>query len=324
MATSTLDQRHGNKALACMDFMKPLGSPVHRARITPSPQQYEADHSIMKTLKILATPVLLAVIVSGLAPSSASAQEYKEVYNAAVEAAKAKDYQAALNEFTRAADLASEAGDTEVANRAADTAAKIQYNLGTRSIRQEEFQTALNHFNAGIALYPRYPKNYMGKALALKKLGQTEEAIQAYLELIQFGNDNNDTEAIRSGEKGIREHYIFLASSALSRRDQPSASDAREAIAHLEQLLELVESDADAYYYLSAANNALGNYDEAVSLADQALAIHRGSRTDAAKIHFLKGEALMYSGEITAAKEAFENAKFGNYKSLAEHYLETL
>ena len=278
----------------------------------------------MSTFKSFAVLALLFCLLTGIHVSPTQAQTYKEAFNAAIEAAKAQDYPTARDEFARASELARQENDVEVAERSASNAAKIDYNIGKGLIEQENFAGALERFNDGIELYPSYVKNYEGKALALKKLERVEEAIQAYQDLIAFGNEHNDTQALRKGEEGIRDHFNFLASSALGRRSEPSASDAREAIANLEELQKIVDADADTYFYLAVAHNALGNYDQAVSHADQALGLHRGSRTDAAKIHFTRGEALMYAGNITAAKESFENARFGNYKSPAEHYLETL
>ncbi len=278
----------------------------------------------MSAFKSFAVLALLFCLLTGIQASPVQAQAYKEAFNAAIEAAKAKDYPTARDEFARASELARQENDAEIAEKSASNAAKIDYNIGKGLVEQENFAGALERFNNGIELYPSYVKNYEGKALSLKKLERVEEAIQAYEDLIAFGKEHNDTQALRKGESGIRDHFNFLASSALGRRSEPSASDAREAIANLEELQKRVDADADTYFYLAVAHNALGNYDQAVSLTDQALGIHRGSRTDAAKIHFARGEALMYAGNITAAKESFENARYGNYKSPAEHYIETL
>ncbi|MEX1054949.1 MAG: tetratricopeptide repeat protein, partial [Rhodothermales bacterium] len=254
----------------------------------------------------------------------AFAQEYKEAYNSAIEAAKAKNYTQAYADFNKAAKLASAANDKEIANKAIRVAAQIDYLVGKQLVQGEKFDEALKRFEQGIKLLPSYANNYEGKALALKKLERGEEAIQAYQTLIEFGKKNSNTEAVKSGEQGIRDYYIYLASSALGRKAEPSANDAREALTHLEKLETIVALDADAYFYMAVAHNATGNYAQAVSSADKALELHKGSRTDAAKIYFIKGEALMYNGNTAGAKEAFQNATYGSYKSLAEHYLQTL
>ena len=279
---------------------------------------------IPKLLKPLSFAIVLAFLVSGFAASSAFAQDYKEAYNTAIEAAKAKDYQKAYTEFTKAAQLAEQADDKDIADRARKVAAQIDYNTGKQLVASEKFAEGLKRFEQGIKMYPSYSNNYVGKALALKKLERDEDALKAYEELIAYGEKNNDTEAVREGKQAIRDHYVFLASSALGSSAQPGASEARAALAHLEKVKEVVEPDADILYYEATARSILGEYSAAVQLADQALELHRGSKSDAAKIHFLKGEALMYDGNTEAAKEAFRNATFGSYKAPAEHYIETL
>ncbi|MEX0821555.1 MAG: hypothetical protein WD021_05375 [Rhodothermales bacterium] len=278
----------------------------------------------MKTVKAVSLLALLAVLIGGLSASPALAQEYKEAYNAAIEAAQGQDYATAHGEFARAAELAAQEGDSEIAQRAARNAAIIDYNLGKQLVENENYQEAVERFDSGIEIFPQYANNYLGKARALKGLDQPEDVIAAYQELITFGEENNNADALRQGQAGLRDYYVFLASSALGRRAEPAASDAREALEYLDELEQQLEPDADTYFYRAVAHNALGNYDEAIALTDQALEVHRGSRTDAAKIHFIRGEALMYSGETAAAKESFQNATYGNYKSLAEHYIETL
>ena len=120
-------------------------------------------------------------------------------------------------------------------------------------------------------------------------------------------------------------HYIFIASSAVSRNGaRVTAADGEEAMKYLQAMLKYVDADADVLYYTAVSQNAKGEYDNAIMSADQALEMHRGSKTDKAKIYFIKGESLLNSGDIAAAKEAFTNAAYGTYAASAKHYIETL
>lgn len=266
----------------------------------------------------------MAVLFAGITAAPASAQDYKEAYNSGLEAAKAKKYDDAYTHFVKAAQGAKAANDAEVQQRANKIMAQLDYNRGKKLSDAEKYDEALKHFEKGINHLPNFANNYLGKAVALKKLGRDEDAVQAYLDLVKVGEETNSSEAVRQGQNSIRDHFVFKASSALGRNTDPTRRDAEEALSHLEKLQEHVEADADTYFYMAAAHNALSNYDEAIALADKALELHRGSKSDKAKIFFVKGEALMYSGNVLAAKSAFQEATFGSYKSLAEHYLETL
>jgi tetratricopeptide (TPR) repeat protein len=118
---------------------------------------------------------------------------------------------------------------------------------------------------------------------------------------------------------------VYLASSLLSRNGgKPSSADADQALAHLARLAGLVEPDADVMYYTAEAFKAKGDFAQSVASAEQALELHRGSRTEKAKIYFVMGEALVGLGDTSGAKDAFQNAAVGSYRASAEHYLETL
>ncbi len=261
--------------------------------------------------------VLVALLCFAL---PAQSQEYKETYNTALEAANAKDYATARGHFAEAADGADAEGDAEIARRARYAAAQMDNRLGNAALRAEDAATALAHYQAGVAMFPSYIKNAYGHGLALKKLGRMEEALDIWQSIL---DNTQDRKTALAANEAIRDHFNYHAASALSKRN-PTASDGDRALAALEQSLKYVEADSEYYYFVAVAQFAKGNSGAAIAAADQSLALHRGSRTDAAKIHFIKGEAQVASGDRDGAKASFENALYGSYKSSAEHYLNTL
>lgn len=249
-----------------------------------------------------------------------TAQQYKENFNSAQEAAKNAAWSDARDLFMQSAAGADEVSDAEVAQRARYAAAQIDYKLGTEAYRAEDFESALQHYSNGESIYPAYIKNLYGKGLALKKLGRIDEAIDAWMAVSAAPGDRRTSLA---AEKAIRDHFISQASSALGKRNA-TRSDADVALAALASLSELMEADADVHYYTAQAHYIRGEYDAAISAAQEALEIHTGSRSDKAKIYYVLGEAYVRLNDITAAREAFQNAVYGAYKQSAEHYLETL
>jgi len=274
-------------------------------------------HRMLASLGVFTIALFLAV--------PAFSQEYKEAYNAALTAAKANNLTEALQKFTLAANGAKAAGDSDVERRSNKVIAQIEYKLGLNATKTEDYAAAMTHFETGIERYPSYSKNYLGRGLALKKLDRVDDAIAAFQQAIQAGTAESDHQTARAAESAIRDHFVFMASSLLSKNGgKPSPADADGALAYLARMAEIVEVDADALYYMAEAFKAKGNFAQAVSSADQALELHRGSRTDKAKIYFVKGEALVGLGDSDGAKEAFQNAAVGTYRASAQHYLETL
>ena len=280
-----------------------------------------ASRNHRMSILVMALAVTIAFI--GVAP--ANAQEYKETFNAGLEAAKAKDLTAALGDFADSADAAKEEGDAEVERRSREFIARIEYSVGLGLFNSEKYDDAISHFENGISQYPKYPKNYLARSSALKKRGDVDAAMAGFMETIGIAQAASDSKTTRKAEKAIREHYIFLASSTLSKNGaRTSSADADEAMTYLETLQAVVDADADVFYYMAEIHKIKGEFQEAVSMADQALSVHRGSLTDKAKIYYVKGESLMSLGNNSGAMNAFQNAAYGSYKQSAEHFLETL
>ena len=293
----------------------------------------------MNTRSFISRALILALLVFGFGVSPALAQtpQYQKDFQAAgktmqeaVSALKAEKqaeageaFSTAYQQFISVHTAASEAGDSELANRAKGLAGQLAYNAGFIAMRQENFDTAVDHFNAGIEIYPTYAKNYQGKAIALNKSGQSDTAMQTFVKAAEVGRANGQYQVANKAEAAIREHFIYQASQRLA-AENPTASDASAALTALDNLEEYLEPGAKSFYYRAVAYDAQGDFDQAVSFADQALAEHTGSRTDKAKIYFIKGEALMKLGQNTAALQAFENASYGQYESSAQHYIEQL
>lgn len=282
----------------------------------------------------------LVVLIAGMGAAPALAQEnsetaYKKKFNEALKTAKSgqqamqsgnngqalEQFDAAIPMLVEASNMASEAGDDEVARKAKYIGSQLAYTGGRIAVKQENFEAALERFEQGIEMYPDYAKNYRARGLALKKMDQLDDAMESYAQAIEIGNENGDYETANKAEQSIRQHYLFLASQELS-SENPTESQADQALTHLNELQEYVEPTADVYYYMAVAHEVKGNYSQAVSLADQALEQHNGSRSDAAKIYFVKGEALINSGDTSGACSTFENATYGDFKARAEHYLE--
>ena len=269
--------------------------------------------------RLASCALLAAFLMAGLSATPALAQDYKKNFNAGLEAYKASNFSQARAKFAEAATGAESAGDAEIAQKSKNAAAQMDYKLGNAALKAENYEQALTHYKAGQAMFSGYVLNKYGEGLALKKLGRIDEALTVWNEVAKSGN----RKAGRTAEKAIRDHFYFQASSAVSKKN-PTSSDADRAVAALEASTQYLEPDADYYYYTAVAHNIRGNTSACITAANTALDMHRGSRTDKAKIYFVKGEALMYSGDTEGAKAAFANAAYGSYKASAEHYLNTL
>ncbi len=273
----------------------------------------------MKALRNLYLGLSLATIIL-ITAIPVTAQQYKEDFNSAQEAAKTSAWEVARGLFAGSANGADEASDSDVAQRARYAAAQIDYKLGTTAFKAEDYAAALEHYSNGESIYPAYIKNQYGRGLALNKLGRIDEALDSWLAVV---NAPGDRKTSLTAEKRIRSHFISQASAALG-KPNPTPADADAALEALVSLSEYMEPDADVHYYTALAHYTKGEGESAVSSAQTALELHSGSRSDKAKIYYVLGEAYVSINDRGAARDAFQNATFGTWKQSAEHYLETL
>ncbi len=284
--------------------------------------------SALTRISRFAVPTLLLFVLVAL-PSVAQetktvikeGQDHKIKYNEALEFAKNKQINQAYDAFSEAAELAEAAGDTDIVDRSMKIMAQIDYRRGVQAYKNEDYAGSLAEHQKGIEHFNDYVPNHYGKAKAFQKMDRFDEALPIFQAVMQM----DDRKSANLAEKTLRDHYVYIASSALSSNGStPNRTNAQTALDALEELELYVEPDADVYYYRAEAHKALGQYGEAIEMADQALALHKSSRSDKAKIYFVKGEALMFQGNNTEATDAFTNALFGDYKALAQHYLDEL
>ena len=273
--------------------------------------------------KRLAQALLLALFLVGLGVNPAQAQddqEYKREYNAGLEAYKAKNLDKAYTHWEKAARLAKGV-DAEVARKANYYVTQLDYKRGLKAINSEQYDAALTHFEKGIERDPTYAKNYLGKGLALKKLNRTDEAMATFVETKEVALKGNDRKTARNAEDAIRDNYLYLASSTLTRNGaRATQTDARAAIGYLNKLEEYLEHDADSFYYMAVAYEALGDVAKTNEFAQKALD-QNPNRGDSARIHLLLGELHLQQGNVARARMHLEQAQYGDSKARAEALL---
>ncbi|MEM1096718.1 MAG: hypothetical protein AAGJ10_19130 [Bacteroidota bacterium] len=276
-----------------------------------------------QTLRHLLTrALLLAVLAVGLSAQAHAQddQEYKKAFNAAREAAVAKDYNTAYTEFSRAAQLAAAQGDDAVVKSSKRVLSQIDNARGRQAAKGGNFDQALQHFDTGIANNPDYARNYHDKGdVMLSDMGNKEEGIATLQLAIEKANAEGEPKVARSATRKIEIYFLNQVKPLLE--NNPTSSQADQAIAILQEMEEYVEASADEYFYMAMAYNIKGDYAQAVEMADKALGMGRISRNDQSKINFIKGEALLKAGDNEGARATFALVTTGAFRASAEYEL---
>jgi tetratricopeptide (TPR) repeat protein len=281
----------------------------------------------------MASAVLTAVLSLGLAVAPAAAQDsgesdkkaklesLKKAYNEGRKAFKGGDKMATYKHFERAVELARELEQQGAVQQIESRLQKLPKMWGNEALKAKSYPEALTHFKKGIEFAPNQAYMHYGKGIALVNLDSTETAMKTLQKAAQVGEENGDTRTARLARERIREEYIAKASKALSGQNT-TASAAREAVSHLDQMEEYVEPNAKAHFYRAAALYAMNEFNQAVQVAQQGLDMFSGSKTDRAKYHFVIGESYFQLDQKAQAKAHFQQAVYGDYKARAQHYLE--
>lgn len=116
--------------------------------------------------------------------------------------------------------------------------------LGIHHMRMEELELGKVYLEFAVEVHPTIPKGYANLALVLHKLGDLDDAEEAFLEAIKLEPDNASaysnlgTLYAQSGETGDAKRYFELALSK-----DPNHEDAK---AKLKQLEEVISSEKAA------------------------------------------------------------------------------
>jgi predicted negative regulator of RcsB-dependent stress response len=124
-------------------------------------------------------------------------------------------------------------------------------------------------------------------------------------------------------QQSIRGHYLAKA-AALVGKEGVTEAEGLEALDLIGKSKAYLEPDAEYHYLTAMAHKIRGNLAMAVSCADQALEMHEGSDEEKAKIHLVRGVALLESGDKEGARAAFTSALHGQSREAAEDYLKAL
>ena len=285
--------------------------------------------STFRSSHAVAWAVLCLFLTGGLVVTPAMAQSggdssletLKQAFSTGLQAAKQNNYETAYSELERAYTLAQEADQSNAARQIQEYLQKLPKQWGNEALKQKSYSNALMHFEKGTEHAPNDAYMLYGQGLALVNLDSTDTAMQQMSQAIEVGNANGDTRTAGLATERIRDEYVSRASKALS-GDSSTGANIDTALQALDQMREYVAPSAKSMFFRALAYERQGDLEQAVETAREGLSMHQGSRSDAARYHFVIAESQLRMGNTEQACQTFQDAAFGNYKARSEHYLE--
>lgn len=292
---------------------------------------FSPPRSVLRSL----TAVCMALLITGtfaVLPSLAQSegggqgsnealQRLEQTYRQGMQAGQQGNHEVAYNNLTEAIELAQQEEQERARRQIQDNLTRMAKNWGSDAIENENYEEALMHFETGAEYAPQDAYFPYGMGLAQLRLENEDEAMELMQEAITLGEETGDQRTVGMATERIRKEYVARASRALS-SDNVSAGNIETALEALDTLEEYVDPNDSSYFYRAVALFERGDYEDAIENARQGLELHSGSRSDAARFHFVIAESQFQSGNTEAACSTFEDAAYGDYRARAQHYLE--
>lgn len=271
----------------------------------------------------LALALLFSFSLPALAQSEGDdpTQQLQQAYQQGMQAGQQGNHETAYASLEEAIDLAEQAEQSRARRQIADNLVRMAKNWGNNALEAERNEEALMHFEKGADYDPEDAYFFYGMGLAELRLENEEAAMEHMQEALRVGEATGNQRVVGLATERVRDEYIFRASQALS-ADNVTSGNIEQALEALDTLEEFVDPNDRSYFYRAVALFERGDYEDAIANARQGLDLHTGSRSDAARFHFVIAESLFQMGNTEEACAAFEDAAFGDYRARAEHYLE--
>ncbi len=259
------------------------------------------------------TSFLLLLGICVQAQEEAQAASAASLYNEGLTELKAKNYAAAfplMQQAIEAADPEDET-DAKVIQLAKRNGSIAAYYAGNDERKEDDFEAALEIYNAGIDYAPGFYANYIGRAQALEGKGENAEAIKAYLEagdVCQKAEKEDKAEKMNSKAENM---------VAVAWGDDKWDATAEYAKAFLEK-----SESPEVHYYLAYALKEQGNTDDALAHVEKAIEMASAAKED--RYYMLKAEALEKKGDKEAAIAAYKKVTDAKYRERAEYKVNEL
>lgn len=224
----------------------------------------------------------------------------------------------AIAEFDKAREIGGTSGDTQIQSRSRGVLAQLYYQKGTMLFKREDYAGADVALNNAIQTNSNYAKAYYQKGLVHKKDAPDDlDGIMNWFDqAITVGTNVNDGAVVRQATESAHAELLFRGSKSIEQGQNTTA------IETLKMSLEYNPESSDSYYRLAEASNKLGNRDNAIRYANQALSFEKGGNTDKAKIYFELGVAHQSKNAKGSACDAFKKASYGSFRAPSEHKME--
>ncbi len=228
-----------------------------------------------------------------------------------VESVRAQKLDEAIAAFEKAENLADLQGDVMTTRQAGRFVSNIYMSIGITSFNAKDYTKALESFQKGLKQDPENIQLAYFTAKSYAEMGQLEQAMELYKQVIAAGTENSKYAKQATDAKADMDNYMLVAAS-----EAAQAGD----IEKVQTYVAAVPENADANLLLIQTANNLKKYDVVVAKGADAYA----AQTDDAKkgdVAFLIGVAYQNKGNNAKAAEWLRKVTAGSNVAAAKELL---
>ncbi|MBY5957170.1 hypothetical protein KUV50_03420 [Membranicola marinus] len=257
------------------------------------------------SMVVLATMLCTAPVWSQEDASPAS------LYNDGVAALKGKEYDKALDLFTKALEKADPEEDKKIVSLAERNGAIAAYYAGRKARRADKIDESIELYNKGIEMNPDFYGNYSGKAMAMNTKGDDTAAMNAFI----MGSQAAKKSKKEDKATDLMNKATIFVSKAYTSDDWDKTIEMGNAY------LEHGES-ADVQFYIARALTKKNKLKEALEHANKAIELAEGG--EEGRNYFAQAEIYEAMGNAAAAVAAYKKVPSGTYGQMAKYKIEQM
>lgn len=229
----------------------------------------------------------------------------------------AKDAYAAKNndEAIKFGEQTIEASKTynspETEGKAKDFLAQLYYGKGNELLKAKDVDNALVQLDKALAIDAKMNKAVFSKMLVYKEKDDIAKMKELYDLMVT--NGPAEDKYIEKGKGVMAKQHFNAGVKSLQ------AKNAAKAVESINESLKFGDGDANAYYYLTLANNMLKKWDDALASGAKALELEQ---KDQVKVIFELAKAYEGKGDKVKACENYKKVTTGPNAAAAKYQIE--
>lgn len=235
------------------------------------------------------------------------------LYNDGLALLKERKYVEGYDMMMKALEKGMEEENEQVIKLSKKNGAVAAYSAGNLSLKDEDYDKAMEYYESGKELNPEYSSNVIGIGKVLDAKGEKVKAVASYMEAAKIAEGN---------EKGKKEDEAYTRAKLII--GKLFAAKEYDTAVEAGNIFIAQHDEAEVHYYVSRCQTELGDHEGALASAEKAIEVGKANETIEDKFYVAKGLALEGLGRTSDAIEAYKLVDEGDYKEQAEYKIQQL